>query len=338
MMNFGISIILKKNQLKMSLNFLSQLSLQVQSSLQYRTESEKIIKTELVKFHEPDFVDFFEFQIIEGRNLQYGEKSACLINETAAKEFGLKNPLGEKINNFTIVGVMRDIHISPPSMPIVPSVYVLRDNMETLSTIKNPITGNYDLKTGPVPSSETESISTSFNYFAYKYADGFRESTEKEITDLVTDQGGRIIRLYNMEEFYSEYTKSERYLLILLTAMTAVAILIAIFGIYSMITLACNRRRKEIAIRKVNGATVKEIFMLFFKQYLWITIAASAIAFPIGVFVMQRWLEQYTRRVSMEWWLFAGVFALVLLIVMASMIFRVVKAAKENPAEVVKSE
>jgi ABC-type lipoprotein release transport system permease subunit len=53
---------------------------------------------------------------------------------------------------------------------------------------------------------------------------------------------------------------------------------------------------------------------------------------------MQRWLEQYTRRVSLEWWLFAGVFALVLLIVMGSMIFRVTKAAKENPAEVVKSE
>jgi len=120
--------------------------------------------------------------------------------------------------------------------------------------------------------------------------------------------------------------------------MTSVAILIAVFGIYSMVTLACNRRRKEIAICKVNGATVKEIFMLFFKQYLWITIAASAVAFPVGVYVMQRWLEQYTRRVSLEWWLFIGVFALVLLIVITSMIFRVVKAAKENPAVVVKSE
>ena len=105
-----------------------------------------------------------------------------------------------------------------------------------------------------------------------------------------------------------------------------------------MVTLACNRRRKEIAIRKVNGASIKDIFMIFFRQYLWITIASSAVAFPLGVFVMQRWLEQYTRRVSLEWWLFAGVFALVLLIVMGSMIFRVTKAAKENPAEVVKSE
>jgi len=120
--------------------------------------------------------------------------------------------------------------------------------------------------------------------------------------------------------------------------MTSVAILIAIFGIYSMVTLACNRRRKEIAIRKVNGASIKEIFMLFFKQYFWITVAASAVAFPIGIYIMQRWLEQYTRRISMEWWIFVGIFVLVLLIVIVSMIFRVMKAARENPAEVVKSE
>jgi ABC-type antimicrobial peptide transport system permease subunit len=120
--------------------------------------------------------------------------------------------------------------------------------------------------------------------------------------------------------------------------MTAVAILIAVFGIYSMITLACNQRRKEMAIRKVNGAKAKEILALFFRQYFAVTVAACAVAFPVGVHVMQRWLEQYTRRVSMEWWLFAGVFVLVVAIVFISMAFRVWKAASENPAEVVKAE
>src|SRR5690606_3847431 len=140
--------------------------------------------------------------------------------------------------------------------------------------------------------------------------------------------------LMDINEIFKDFTKSERNLLALLAIMTGVAILIAIFGIYSMVTLACNRRRKEIAIRKVNGARTKEIFTLFFKQYFWITIAGSVVVFPVGVYVLQHWLEQYTRRVSMEWWLFAGVFILVLLIVMASMIFRVIKASREIPAEV----
>ena len=146
------------------------------------------------------------------------------------------------------------------------------------------------------------------------------------------------LRFSNMEEVYAEYTRSENYLLTLLSIMTVVAILIAVFGIYSMVTLACNQRRKEIAIRKVNGAKVREIFMLFFRQYFVVTVLSCIVAFPVGVYIMQRWLEQYTRRVSMEWWLFVGIFFLVVLIVLASIFSRVNRAAKENPADVVKSE
>ena len=310
----------------------------VSSSAQYNTQSNEKVTAEFIQFHEPEFVDFFEFEITAGRNLHYGEKNGCLINETAVKKFELEKPLGEVVLNYTVVGIIRDVHIDPPSLPVLPTIYILRDNMQTRAFEKNPLTGENDLTTSNVPSSKEESNSISSNYFAYKYIDGFKESTEHELKKHITDQGDSELYIRNMEELYAEYTRSERYLLILLSIMTSVAILIAVFGIYSMVTLACNRRRKEIAICKVNGATVKEIFMLFFKQYLWITIAASAVAFPVGVYVMQRWLEQYTRRVSLEWWLFIGVFALVLLIVITSMIFRVVKAAKENPAVVVKSE
>jgi ABC-type antimicrobial peptide transport system permease subunit len=141
-----------------------------------------------------------------------------------------------------------------------------------------------------------------------------------------------------MEELYAGYTKSERYLLNLLGIITLVSILISIFGVYSIVTLACKRRRKEIAIRKVNGATVREILHLFLRDYLLITLLACMVAFPAGVLVMQRWLEQYTRRVSMEWWLFVGIFVLVVLIVLASILSRVIRAANQNPAEVIKTE
>ncbi|HUI32432.1 MAG TPA: FtsX-like permease family protein, partial [Dysgonamonadaceae bacterium] len=146
------------------------------------------------------------------------------------------------------------------------------------------------------------------------------------------------LSISNMEEIYAEYSKSERYLLILLSIMTGVAIAIAVFGTYSVITLACQRRRKEIAIRKVNGANVLEILLLFLREYFLITVVACVVAFPIGAFLMQQWLEQYVRRVSMEWWLFVGLFLLMLLLVLASVLFQVVRAAKQNPAEVVKSE
>lgn len=172
------------------------------------------------------------------------------------------------------------------------------------------------------------------NSIAYKYSKNARLNTEKVIEARVGKKENmpyNKAHFMNMDDVYNEYTKSERYLLMLLGIMTVVAIFIAIFGIYSMIALACNQQRKEIAIRKVNGARVKEILALFFRQYFLVTVVACAVACPVGVFVMQRWLEQYTRRVAMEWRLFVGVFLLVAAIVFTSIVFRVWKAARENP-------
>jgi ABC-type antimicrobial peptide transport system permease subunit len=199
-------------------------------------------------------------------------------------------------------------------------------------------TGEYEYFTEPIPSTLEESRSRIFNHFAYRYTVGSRGSTEQAVKKIVTDQGGNFIRFNNMEDIYAGYTLSERYLILMLSIMTGVVILIAFFGIYTMTTLACSRRRKEIAIRKVNGAGIREIFVLFFGPYFRITVISCLVSFPLGVLIMQRWLEQYSRRVSMEWWMFSALFLLVLLFVTANMIFQVYNTARENPAEVVKSE
>ncbi|HUI32431.1 MAG TPA: FtsX-like permease family protein [Dysgonamonadaceae bacterium] len=308
----------------------------VSSSFKSTTE-EDVVEGEMFRFHEPDFIDFFDIQILEGRNFHYGETTACLINETAKKRFGFDDPMGEIVNNFTVIGVIQDLYIDSPMLPVLPSVYLLRDNMSEEARIDRE-TGKWEYINEAIPSNEKESLSKTHNSFAYKYSEGSREMTEQTIANIVADQGGRLSKINNMEDVYADYTESERYLIIMLSIMTGVAILIAFFGIYTMTTLACTRRRKEIAIRKVNGAAIREIFALFFGSYFRITVLASIVAFPVGVLIMQRWLEQYSRRVSMEWWLFVGLFLLVLLFVTVSMIFRVYSAASENPAEVVKSE
>lgn len=264
----------------------------------------------------PEFVDFFGAKIIKGRNVFDGETNVYLINQTADRMLPAEDSSGvKKIHGRIVVGVIEDMYIDSPLVPVFPSVYGILDPQSWESKNNRTI------------------------FYAYKYLKESRFSTEEEIRRIGTeDVGNRSVGIYNMEEIFAEYTKSERYLLILLTIMTGVAILIAVFGIYSMITLACNRRRKEIAIRKVNGAKASEIFYHFFKEYFIVAIISSIVAFPMGVFIMQRWLEQYSRRISMEWWIFVGIFILVMLIVLASIYFRVNHAAKENPAEVVKSE
>ena len=114
--------------------------------------------------------------------------------------------------------------------------------------------------------------------------------------------------------------------------------MIAVFGIFSLVTLSCEQRRKEIAIRKVNGASVKVILNLFFKEYLLLLIVASFIAFPLGYAIMKHWLEGYVKQTSINIWIYAGIFVAMLLIIFISIIWRVWRAARQNPAEVIKSE
>jgi ABC-type antimicrobial peptide transport system permease subunit len=294
----------------------SRSSASTQVSLEKGTPSERMQNFELFNVQSPEFFDFFDIKLLQGRAMNENETRVCVINETAKRMIGKENPIGEKLNShWTIVGVIPDLHAQSPLLPIQPTLYRTPQDAGNTNMAGNTI--------------------------AYKYAKDFRKQTEQAIEEIAGKKDNmpyNRVHFENMEEVYSEYTKSERWLLILLGIMTVVAILIAVFGIFSMITLACSQQRKEIAIRKVNGAKAKEILALFFRQYFVVTVTACLVAFPVGVYVMLRWLEQYTRRVSMEWWLFAGVFVLVAAIVFTSIIFRVWKAASENPAEEVKSE
>ena len=101
-----------------------------------------------------------------------------------------------------------------------------------------------------------------------------------------------------MEETYDNYLKSEQTLLKLLSCVAVVCILIAVFGVFSLVTLACEQRRKEIAIRKVNGATLGNILSIFIKEYLILLLCASFLAFPVSYMIMKAWLENYVEQIS----------------------------------------
>ena len=132
--------------------------------------------------------------------------------------------------------------------------------------------------------------------------------------------------------------KSESNLLQLLGITTIVSMLIALFGIYALIVQSCKQHRKEIALRKVHGAQVKDILTMFFKQYMAQVLVSSAIAFPIGYALMKRWLEGYSRQTDISAWIFLSIFVGVSALVTLCISYRVWKAANENPADVVKSE
>jgi len=276
------------------------------------------------KREDPRFFEFFEIDILQGnvypkerREFVAGENNVntswFVLNEAAMREAGdlSKSPY--------FMGVVRDIYITPTANPM-------------------PIRFHY-------PPMGMNDLATDINYFytiVYKYEEGMRQQTHEAVIkwyrNEFPDRGDFVIEFDYTEDLYNVHFKSERALLTLLSVMTLACILIAVFGVYSLTSLTCQQRRKEIAIRKINGAEVLDIMNIFFKEYLILLALAALVAFPAGFLIMKRWLEGYVKQTSMDAWLFVAIFLIVFVVIVFSIFSTVWKAANQNPAEVVKSE
>ena len=254
------------------------------------------------------FFGFFGVEIIRGTVFPNEfDNYKFILNETAMKEVG---EIRSKSQEF--MGVARDFYLTPTT------------------------------KVKPTSISYPDPQYKSLRAIAYKYEEGFRRQTQQAITEWLRkefpESGEFEIEFTYMEDVFEEYFKSERALLTLLSVMTLACILIAVFGVYSLASLTCQQRRKEIAIRKVHGAEVSDILYIFFKEYLLLLALAALVAFPAGYLIMKGWVENYVKQTSMDAWLFVVIFLIVFVVIVFSIFSTVWKAAGQNPAEVVKSE
>ena len=280
------------------------------SSTSIEKDGETVYHTVLSITADEHFFDFFGMEIIEGIGFKNKDNKE-VINETAKKAMGDAFSLST-----VLIGVVRDFYLTPTTK-------------DSPTSIRYPITyRDFD--------------ENRFSALAYKYEEDLRKQTEEAITkwyrEEFPDQGEFGISFSYMEDIFDDYFKSERALLKLLSIMTLACVLIAIFGVYSLASLTCQQRRKEIAIRKINGAEVLDIMNIFFKEYLILLAIAAIVAFPTGYFIMKRWMEGYVKQTSMDAWLFVLIFLIVFVVIVLSIVSMVWKAANQNPAEVVKSE
>ena len=139
------------------------------------------------------------------------------------------------------------------------------------------------------------------------------------------------------EEIY-EKQAFENKLKGLILFLSCVCLIITLLGVYSTITFDTERRRKEVAIRKINGAGIKSIIMLFMHLYAWLLGITALIAFPIIGLILQTWKQMYTIFFNYNIWFWIGIFLIVSSITAFTIIFRILKIARINPAEVIKNE
>ena len=143
--------------------------------------------------------------------------------------------------------------------------------------------------------------------------------------------------IYPDESFF-EHLSKDKNLSTLLLILCMTSILIALFGIWSQISLTCTERKREIAIRKAHGAKVRDILSIFAREYGVIFLVSSAVAFASGFIVMHRWLQQFYYQATISWWIYLSVLAFTVMVIVATVLNRVLTTARENPADVIKSE
>lgn len=272
-----------------------------------KTDSTAQVTIERIDCNE-DYFQFYGLQLLKG-TFPTDDKS-ILINETAALQLNMNNPIGKTLLEKTIIGIVKDFYIAPPTIPTKPMLFI------------------YD--TEPFRNSE----------ILFQYHTGKWEACKQRIEQRIKQMNPNVIHynITSMEEEYQKFLKSENALLLMLDFVTVVCVLISLFGVFSLVTLDCERRRKEIAIRKVNGAETGHIVKAFLLKYMFFLLIASAVAFPVGYLIMKPWIEGYVLQTSIDFWIYPAIWLSLALLIITCTGWRIWNTANQNPAEVVKSE
>ena len=277
-----------------------------------------------------DWFDMFDIQLIDGRlwdnEIDSWEQYKVIVTESTLRFFGItdwrtallqperrirfsQETDTETNPPYRIVGVVRDFTPGHLSRPAQPTLFLFSEGgFGTFSPLTAVI----------VPNRTQDAIA-------------FLRTLHEETI------GGEFTFTFLEDEMRAMYAE-DRKVATIYSIFTLIAILISALGLFGMSFFDIQQRRREIAIRKVNGASVSDIINLLLKKYLISLGIAFVIAAPIAAYAINRYLEDFAHRAPVAWWLFAVALLITAGISLLTLIYQTYKAANQNPAEVVKSE
>lgn len=263
-----------------------------------------------------DYFNAIGANLLQGRELREGDENQIVVNEALLKALNIKLDLalGSKLLNtyedetqeFEIVGIVGDYHFAS-----------LKDVIEPLLLYKSKNLNWMILRT------ET----TNYKQLLHELEQRWKSTVSNvPFTYVFMDK--------EMGEMYVE----ERRLGNISTVFTFLAIFISCLGLFGLVSYVAEQKKKEIGIRKVLGASIKSVVKLLTTDFVKLVGIAFLIASPIAYFFMQRWLEDFTYRIDIQWWVFvlAGGFAL--MITLLTVGFQSIKSAMANPVKSLRSE
>ncbi len=263
-----------------------------------------------------DYLSVLKAKIIAGRNFSPDfpgdQGKACIINESAAKCFGWDDPIGKRIsdNRLTIVGVVSNFVYQDMHNPIDPAVLLLAPN--TISgewILAFRVNEQHQVKAREILSA---SLGETFPNDPF------------EIRDVPT--------AFNSENAFQIYHSVNKTLYF----FTFLNVLLAIVGMFGLVSFSVSRRTKEIGIRKINGSSPLRIFNLLNSEYFLLIVYSLVIAFPSAWFVYNQ--IPSANKLPAQPWVFALGAVVLVFIVLVSTSYLTIKAATKNPVEALRYE
>jgi putative ABC transport system permease protein len=260
------------------------------------------------------------WQFLAGRDFSrvYGsDSSGFVINESAAKFMGLKQPVGQSIHwrvkwanvdtSFTIIGVIKDMVMQSPYEPVKPTIFRLG--------------GNYNwiyIRVDPHTSAQTAlaRIGAVFHDvipwvpFEYRFAD---------------------------DEYAKKFAAEQRVGNVA-AVFAVLAILISCLGLFGMALYVAEQRTREIGVRKVLGASVLNLWSLLSREFVWLVGLSLLIGGPIAFWVMHSWLQNYSYHTGLSWWIFALTAVGAIGVTLLTVSYQAIKTALANPVNSLRSE
>jgi putative ABC transport system permease protein len=262
------------------------------------------------------FVDLFDIDIVQGRNFSRDfpadAAGAFLVNETAVRTAGWKDPLGREFthwrgNTGRIVGVMKDFHFQSLHQPIAP-LYIFLDP-DSVSFLSVKIQSTNVPATLAAIEDELKQFSPHWP-FAYTFFD----------------------------EMFERAYEDEQRLETVFGVFAGLAVVIACLGLFGLAVFTAEQRTREISIRKVLGATPGGIVLLLSRELLGWVLAANVLAWPVAWFVTNCWLEAYAYRVEPGVQPFAAAAVLAVVISGLTVSVQAVRSALANPVDNLRHE
>jgi len=276
-----------------------------------------------------DFSTFFDLDLVAGRRPSMdnpADTSAIVINESAVKDLGLapEKVLGLEAQHtsyheqdgqmvpytttFKVIGVVKDFPYASVRQIIGPAAIGAQKQGSEMMYVKL---------------GHSDHVSAVIDGLVAKW---------KQVYPATPFQH------WFLDEEFGRLYQTERQMAQVFTYLAAVAILIACLGLFGLASFTAEQKIKEIGIRKVLGASDGQILLLLTSRYVKLTIVAFAIGIPVAFLATRFWLASFAYQTTLEWWFYAGICLIILLIVMATVGLESLRAARANPSESMRHE